>query len=919
MTSLAAAWKPWHRLGANCDDPGADPLVHLLEDALRRQEGPDLVRMVAEVRTLREAFDVHHDELTAYLAELDVPSAIALVRSFTTWLHLANAREQAEAETAMSESASGPGSFLADTVDRIVAADVDPTVLATVVAHLELRPVFTAHPTQSVRPPLLATLRDVAALLRQRAGVTGRMRDRVDRRLAELVDVVWQTNALREERPKPAEEAASVLWHLDQLAATVVPDLLEDLEYELGRLGIEMAVTARPLRFGTWVGGDRDGNPRITPEVTLQTMAAQFQRALDSLVVAVDRLAHALGSSTRVVAMSADLETALARDRAYLPEVHHQLGAALATEPYRLKCAYVRQRLLNTRDAVAAGHPVVAGRAYPGVEDLVGDLAQMEESLVANRGELLARGSLRRAMRTTAAFGFHLATMDVREHADRTHAVVASLVDRFGHTPGDRPYAELSPAERFGLLAGELAGRRPLLPPAARLGDDESATAEIFTTVRTALDRFGDGVVESWIVSHTEGADDILAAAVVAREAGLVDVAQGVARIGFVPLLETVSAVRSAGAVLDDLLSEPAYRRIVSLRGDLQEVMLGYSDSNKEAGITTSQWELHRAQRSLRDMAQRHGVLLRLSHGRGGTVSRGGGPTHEAILAQPFGTLEGAIKVTEQGEVIPAKYGQPARARHNLELALAAVLEASVLHRTSRLPLDRLDRWDSVMDLISDAAFAAYRVLVEAPGLVGYFTTSTPVEELDGLNIGSRPARRPGPSAGIEDLRAIPWVFGWTQSRQIVPGWFGLGSGLTAARAAGHAPALADMTREWHFFRTFLSKVEMSLAKTDLAIAARYVDRLVDPSLHGLFTMIGHEYQRTVEEVLRLTGESELLAADPALRASIEARRHSLDPLCHLQVELLSRLRSAPDPEPMLQRALLLTVNGIAAGLQNTG
>lgn len=710
-----------------------------------------------------------------------------------------------------------------------------------------------------------------------------------------------------------------MLWHLDQLAAAVVPDLLEDLAYELSRLSVEVAVTARPLRFGTWVGGDRDGNPRITPEVTLQTMAAQFERAIESLMISVDRLAHALGSSTRVVGVSAGLEAALDHDRACLPEVHDHVGVALATEPYRLKCAYIRQRLLNTREAVAAGDPVVLGQAYPRVEDLLADLAQMDESLVANRGELLASGSLRRTMRTAAAFGFYLATMDVREHADRTHAVVASLVDRFGHTPGDRPYAELSPAERRCVLSAELAGRRPLLPPAARLADDESATAQIFTTVRTALDRFGDGVVESWIVSHTEGADDILAAAVVAREAGLVDVPQGVARIGFVPLLETVSAVRSAGPVLDDLLSEPTYRRLVALRGDLQEVMLGYSDSNKEAGITTSQWELHRAQRSLRDVARRHGVLLRLSHGRGGTVSRGGGPTHEAILAQPFGTLDGAIKVTEQGEVIPAKYGQPARARHNLELALAAVLEASVLHRTSRLPLDVLDRWDRVMDIVSDAAYAAYRALVEAPGLVRYFITSTPVEELDGLNIGSRLARRPGPSAGIEDLRAIPWVFGWTQSRQIVPGWFGLGSGLAAAREAGHGPALVDMASEWHFFRAFLSNVEMSLAKTDLAIAARYVDRLVHPSLHGLFTMISDEHRRTVKELLRLTGGSELLAGDVALRTSMESRRLSLDPLCYLQVELLSRLRSAPSPDPVLKRALLLTVNGVAAGIQNTG
>lgn len=894
-------------------------LGNLLGDTLVRQGGDALLERVERVRartkSLRSGESAAGDDP---LHGIDLDTTIALARAFSCFFQLANVAEQAHRLDARTPKRIDAPTGLASAVDRIAAAGLPPGDVADVLLHLELRPVFTAHPTEAARRSVQTKLRRIAGLLEARGDARRADSERaaIDRELAEIIELLWQTDELRQEKPDPRDEARAVVHVLESLFRDVAEPLFDRLDAELARLDVRLPATARPLRLGTWVGGDRDGNPLVTPQVTLDTLALQAEHGLRALLAAVEDVAAELSVSERVAGVSDELAKSLETDAALLPETHDRFRRLSAGEPYRLKLSYVHERLRNTRERLRGGMRPAPGRAYDRPEDLLAELALLERSLVANRAERIARGSVSRLQRRVAAFGFGLATLDVREHASKHHVVLAQLYARLGPDPR---YAGLDRAARFRLLAAELAGRRPLSSLTSTLEDDAAPTLATFHAIRTALGRYGPDAIESYVLSETRGADDVLAAVVLAREAGLVDLQAGIARISFVPLFETTDEVRSAHEILDQLLGDRSYRRVVALRGELQEVMLGYSDSNKHAGITTAQWELYKASRRLRDVAERHSVALRLFHGRGGTVGRGGGPTHEAILAQAYGTVAGRIKVTEQGEVISDKYGLPALALRNLEGALAATLEASLLHRRPRQPRDVLERWDATMDRVSDAAYATYRALVEADGLLDYFLTATPVNELAALNLGSRPARRPGGPPGLDSLRAIPWVFGWTQSRQIIPGWYGVGAGLAAARADGAGGTLDDMYARWPWFRTFLSNVEMTLQKTDLCIAERYVRRLVRPALHTHFEAVRSEYARTVEEVLRITGERRLLDDDPRLQRTLDVRDAYLEPLNHLQVELLARCRAGEEPAPALRRALLVTVNGLAAGLRNTG
>ena len=882
-------------------------LGDLLGESLVRQEGQELLELVEAVR--KAVKDGGGDEL---LSTLSIEQSVQLVRAFSTYFNLANVAEQVHRARVLADARAQGGSWMAKAVDKIAAAqsakipghEFSTEDISRWVNELMVRPVFTAHPTEAARRSVLNKLGRVAKLLDQPSSPSQR------NQLAETIDVLWQTDELRIGRPEPLDEAMNALYYLDDLFKLTIPEVLNDFKNEIKRLGVDLPLNARPLSFGSWIGGDRDGNPNITASITESAMVLQVGHAIRVTIAAMDELRQMLSVSTRITGVSKALLDSVEEDLKHIPEFEDRFKRLNVQEPYRLKATAIVHRLAFTRNRHASGGEHIAHRDYNNTSELLADLALMRDSLLENRGELMATGLLERTMRTVSAFGLTHATLDVREHSDAHHHTLSFA---FGDA-----YNTKNHQERFAILSSEIATSKKL--EFSQCDERAQKTLDTFTAVFDIVKRFGPESIETYIVSMTKGSDDLLAAVVLAKQAGLVDLATNTAIIGFAPLLETVAELRAAGEILDTLLSDPGYRKIVELRGNLQEIMLGYSDSNKDAGIATSQWEIHRAQRKLRDVAMKHGIKLRLFHGRGGSVGRGGGPTYDALVALPWGSIDGQIKMTEQGEVISDKYALSSLARENIELMLAASLEATVLNRAPRQSDESLEKWNACMELISENSFARYRSLIDHPDLPAYFYASTPVEQLGEMMLGSRPSRRPDAAGGLDSLRAIPWVFGWTQSRQIVPGWFGVGSGLKAAREAGKTEVIQEMLTHWHFFHTFISNVEMTLAKTDLDMARRYVEALVPKELHHFLDVIAEEFKLTCEEILKVTNKGSLLGDQSILARTLQVRDAYLAPLHLLQVNLLERVRDHEgEVDPTLQRALLLTINGVAAGLRNTG
>jgi phosphoenolpyruvate carboxylase len=765
------------------------------------------------------------------------------------------------------------------------------------------------------------------------------------------------------------DEVNNVLYYFDAALFDSVPALLEELERRLAENfpGAHLGDGAAPLRFGSWVGGDRDGNPFVTPDVTWETLRLQQRLILRKYLAAVAELSNRSSESERFAPPSDELKASIQRDAHQMKQTASVVFKRNPEEPYRQKLSFIYRRLENTerrnRDLAAVlrietpnqlisirpALPIIAALTkseslsadiYHTGAQLWEDLRLVRDSLRAGKAELAAR-AVDRLMRQVATFDLYLAKLDLRQHSERHRAALTEITHGLGFA---KDYSQMSEQERARWLTEELTTPRPLVATDARYSAETTETLNVFRVARRALEEINPNAIRTYIVSMTQEASDLLAVLVLAKQAGLGAWGSRGRRdgekdrqsaISVAPLFETIDDLRRAPDVMRGLFENAVYRRLLETQGNLQEVMIGYSDSSKDGGILTSSWELYKAQERLWQVAREHGVELRLFHGRGGTVGRGGGPSHEAILAQPPGTVASRIKITEQGEVISSKYSLPEIAMRSLELTTAAVIAASIPQSAPPVGLQaeqynkqgQLAHWQEAMDQISENAFAAYRHFVrETEGFLDYFTQATPVEELQHLRIGSRPAKRKAGSKSLDDLRAIPWVFGWTQSRHLLPGWLAVGTSLEQfieQSPRKHLALLRQMYAGWPFFHSTISNIEMTLAKADFQIARQYADRLPDQKLgRRIFKLLEQEYDRACRVVLQITEEKRLLETTPVLQRSIAVRNPYVDPMSYLQVELLARSRegglSAEDQEKLLY-AILLTINGIAAGMRNTG
>ncbi len=910
-------------------------LGNALGEVLREQGGETLFDRVERIRALtKEARSVPGESaaeaaLDALFAGMDFDAALPVLKAFTTYFQLVNLAEQKEIVRVNRRRAYAAGDrprseSVREAIQTLSSAGMTAGEMRGLVESLSIQLVFTAHPTEAKRRTVNEKLHRLSAYLSalEQPQMATSECERLEADVVAETEILWQTDEVRQRRLSVIDEAKNILFYFGETLFQVTPRLYEDLAAALAECypGEAFAIP-NFLEYGSWVGGDRDGNPTITLDHTAEVLRLHRAQVLSLYVPAVRALSDRLSQSRHYVGVSPELEQSLGIDAERLPEVAAQAAGRSPMEPYRRKCEFIWERLRRTQDNAPGG--------YDTASEFVADLELIQRSLEAHKGHFAARRALAPLLFQARLFGFHLARLDIREHKEKYLGALSAVL-----TDQGMDWASLDEAGKIALLEQEIASRRPLVPASPNFDDDANKTLKLFRLVSDKMLSLGTDAFGSFILSMASDVSDVLAVLLLAKDAHLADLREenGWSKVDVVPLFETIEDLENAPQILDTLLRNPIYRRNVSLRGNAQEVMVGYSDSNKDGGYLTANWKLYVGQAQIAEVAEKHGVKLRIFHGRGGAIGRGGGPAGKAILAQPPGSVQGRLKITEQGEVISSRYFDQEIAYRNLEQIVHAVLTASGPPApNSGGAREEVEKWAAVMDEVSDTAFAAYRALVYGDeDFVRYFQEATPVGELAQLNIGSRPPKRTA-SDRIEDLRAIPWVFSWMQSRHTLPGWYGVGTALTAydEQSPEHLERLRQMYQSWPFFTTTIDNAQMSLAKADMEIAARYAALVTDDTIRQrIFGAICSEYEKSVAIIGRITGLDALLDNQPVLQKSIRLRNPYVDPLSYLQVELLKRLRALPlddSSEEMktarrdLRAAVLLSINGVAAGMKNTG
>lgn len=903
-------------------------LGRLLGDTIIEQEGRRLFDLVERVRGLAKAGRMGdtaaQEELLHLIEGLPLEDVDGVVKAFTTFFQLVNLAEDAERvrvahRRQLQAAAEGVpvAETIAEAVQRLRNQGLSAADMQALLDRLLVMPVMTAHPTEAKRRTVLIKLARIGDQLHRLEyhSPTPAEAAEAEALIREEVASLWQTEVTRTRKPTPLDEVRNGLYHFEHTLFDLVPRLYTELEQALARAypGVSFRIP-QFLRFGSWIGGDCDGNPFVTPAVIEETLRSHKALALRLYQQAIERM-YGLLSSDESYGISPELWDSLDADAELLPEEAAHYRQLYPRQPYRQKIGLVYRKLQLTAEANQHSwrhEHIPRSGEYTNEEQFIADLVVMQESLRRHRGERMAAGRLGRLITQARVFGFHLATLDIRQHSRRHTQALSEVFARYGMVSN---YAGLTEVERSALLTAELLNPRPLVPLWLDFSPATNEVLEVFRVIRRAYQLIGPRAIKSYIVSMTSAPSDVLAVLLLAKEVGMDN------RIGVVPLFETLPDLEAAPGIMEALFANPAYRRHLKTQGNHQQIMVGYSDSNKDGGYLSAHWALYQAHEALAMACARHQVTLTLFHGRGGTIGRGGGPANRAILAQPTNAIRGRLKMTEQGEVVSERYSNPRVAHRHLEQIIHAVLLTG-----GAAPSDgsgREGRWREIMAALSDLARRAYRGLVyENPALVVYFQTATPIEEISQLNIASRPARRQATDR-IEDLRAIPWSFAWTQTRVNLPGWYGLGAALQgwAGDDADRWRELQAMYREWPFFHAMVDNAQMALRKADMQIATLY-NRLAPAEVaRAVFPRLREEYERSVAAVLQLIGHDDLLAEEPWLQRAIRLRNPYVDPLNYAQVALLQRLRRADGSldEDILQRTVRMTINGIAAGLRNTG